>query len=547
MTHSIRPRPRMFLRAGALLLGIAVAVALASAAKPRQATAELGSTGHSPVSLPAFEASVHAGKSLLSTTGSPTTVQKPVLLSGDREVQAVWNTAPRSGAPAAYKVELFHGATRTAEQIVCGDCTWATFPGLTNGQHFRASITPIAAGGKALGGTAQTGHAQTGSPAQQSADLIDRAIKEVGSLAGQRKQQDEAGLAVDLTTGKLVAGFTDNQHYSYNATEATKGKYRSSITPRPMKYSTTALKEIRDRIARDAKKLTRQGIKISATSVAPLANKVVVYTNSATAETVQTLAAKYGHDTLLLRQGDLQSKQASNNPEHSPAPRNPPPSNPNSYYGGVVLRDSIGRECTAGYVAYRDTPDNLYLTTAGHCFPYGETVYDGNGVSIGLVDEVEDGQNTDSDAALIPLLFTHNGTNQIIAQASSVWRNVTDEAERFVPGTLVCFSGVTSNGQKCGRNYEETDIIWPNGNVHYDAAVAVNPNFPVRDYLLEGDSGSAVYRSLERSELRVYGVAGGAAWYQDDDGNVLAGGFYYTFDTRLNRDWGAYARTTPVP
>lgn len=56
--------------------------------------------------------------------------------------------------------------------------------------------------------------------------------------------------------------------------------------------------------------------------------------------------------------------------------------------------------------------------------------------------------------------------------------------------------------QKCAFNAEETDIEWQNGSVIYGAAIAINPQFPVDNYALEGDSGSAVYRSLSSTSLR---------------------------------------------
>lgn len=97
-----------------------------------------------------------------------------------------------------------------------------------------------------------------------------------------------------------------------------------------MAYSTAYLKWLRDRIAGDAKSLAKQGIRLSGTAVIPLANKVVVYVDSATPAAAASLAAKYGRDTLMLRAGRLGAKPASNYPEGSPAPRVPPSETPTS-------------------------------------------------------------------------------------------------------------------------------------------------------------------------------------------------------------------------
>jgi hypothetical protein len=191
--------------------------------------------------------------------------------------------------------------------------------------------------------------------------------------------------------------------------------------------------------------------------------------------------------------------------------------------------------------------NDLYLTTAGHCFPIGTTVSDGAGRPIGTVVDALDGHNTDADAEIISLPFSALATNQIIAQAISIWRNVTDEARTFVEGTPVCFSGQTSNGQKCALNAEIGNIIFPDGSVHHDAAIAFNPFIHVDDYSLSGDSGSAVYRSLSNNSLRVYGINDGSTYIEDQNGTIEAGGFYYTFDTHLHNDFGVSALTTPVP
>jgi hypothetical protein len=506
--------------------------------------------------LAGFAESIPASEIAASERTSPpatgqVTVTKALLLAGDGQVEAVWNLEGRGLHPAGYRVELFHGSKRVGTQTVCGSCTWALFAGppVANGEQYRAGITPIGPAGRA-GTTVMTGSAQPAafsvSKASANDDALDGVITEVGKRPALRGNRDEAGLAASLADGKLVVGLADNKRYRDNAADIARTRSASRVTVRPMKYSTATLEALSDRIARGAKKLRSRGIRITATSVNVLANKVTVDVVPATAATADVLAAEYGSDTLILRGGQVHTRRASNNPEHQAAPRIPS-SFAISWYGGIWVTDSPGTfDCTAGYIAEKDNGDR-YLTTAGHCFTVGTPIHDGAGTLIGTVTEALDGRGDEADGALISLNSPDLATNQIIAQAASVWRNVTDEAERFVQGTLVCFSGAASNNQKCAFNASQGNVIFEDGTVQSDASIAYNPLFPVNDYLLIGDSGSPVYRSLERDELRVYGIGNGSAWLEDDDGNIVTGGFYYSFTTNIQEHFGVNALTTPVP
>ncbi|WP_433332410.1 hypothetical protein [Spirillospora sp. CA-294931] len=435
-------------------------------------------------------------------------------------------------------------------QTVCGSCTWALFAGpqVANGERYRAAITPTGMDGRA-GGTVETGSAR---PAALSAsipandDALDRAIEDVGNRPAFRGSPDQAGLAVSMADGKLIVGLADNQRYTAHAADIARTGSAAQVTVRPMKYSTATLQALSDRIAREARELRSGGIRVTSTSVNVLANKVTVEAIPATAATVDALAAEYGPDTLIVRGGQVHTRQAGNNPEGQPAPRIPS-SLDMSWYGGIWVGDVPGSgDCTAGYIAVKKTGER-YLTTAGHCYTVGTLVFDGAGTQIGRVTEALDGHGDEADGALISLNSPDLATNQIIAQATSVWRNVTDEAERFVPGTRVCFSGAESNQQKCAFNANQGEIIFDDGTVQHDVSIAYNPQFPVDDYAPQGDSGAAVYRSLERDELRVYGITNGSAWYEDDDGTILTGGFYYSFTTNIQEHFGVTALTTPVP
>ncbi|WP_205717882.1 chymotrypsin family serine protease [Actinomadura soli] len=371
--------------------------------------------------LAGFAASIRArdaaapGKSLPPAT-SQATVTKATLLPGDRQVEAVWNLDARSTRPASYRVELFHGSKRVTTQTVCGSCTWALFPGpaVVNGERYRAGITPIGPDDRA-GDTVVTGSAQPATlPVSKTStlpndDALDRAIEEVGKRPALRESRDEAGLAVSLADGKLVAGFVDNEQYKEHAADLARARSAPLVQVRPMKYSTATLEALSDRIAHEAHKLRSRGIRITATSVNVLANKVTVDVLPATAAMANVLAAEYGSDTLILRGNRARTRQSSNNPEWQPAPRIPS-SFDISYYGGIWVSGASG-DCTAGYVAKKENGE-LYLTTAGHCYTVGTPVSDGAGSPIGRVTEALDGKGDEADGALVSIDSPEWATNQ---------------------------------------------------------------------------------------------------------------------------------------
>jgi hypothetical protein len=547
----------LMVSAGAVLTGSALTVAHDHAAVAEEPMAV-------PKALTRFTPSILAGPTASAAVpgGSPATleaVQRPVLLAGDGTVEAVWNTGRDGTAPGGYLVRLYRvscqqrgcpsGAAAVqrsapvAAQAVCGTCTWASFaaPDVGNGETYQATVTAVS--GSRSSAAAATGPARPSQPetdGPQQAELQDEAEQ----IAGQAAGGEDAGVAIDYVSGRVMAGYRDTAHYPAHVAALARTAHPQLVVPRRMIYSTQTLTDLTERIVDDRTQLAGEGVHVTGAFVDSRADKVLVYADSVSTQAQAILAARYGADKVMLTARQVQVRRASNNPEWHRAPRGPLPDN-TSWYGGIVLINDAGVHCTAGYVTFKGR--SLYLLTAGHCFDKGDIIHDLYNTAVGYVASRQSGHNTRLDVETIKITFPRMATNQIIATRGTVWRNVTDDADRFVSGTRVCFSGAVSGSEKCAFNDAQGAGIWPDGSVVRHVTSALESSVATKDFVKGGDSGSPVYRSLSRHELRVYGIVDGSFWTEDQNGDPLDGGFIYTFDADIRRDFRTAALQVPIP
>ncbi|MBE3200200.1 MULTISPECIES: hypothetical protein [Parafrankia] len=514
-----------------------------------------------------------------------TEVVRPTLLTAGKLVEVVWNIPDGQTRPAGYRVSLYvsgcagadcqpassdkPASRQIAVQDVCATCSWATFdePSVKDGGEYWASVIPLGRGETTSDNSSSLPRGRSSTEAVRvstspgatpfsAADLaLDRAVEAAVDVIPGENDPNDAGIWIDVATGKVVHGFVDNSSYEQQVAKVQKINQAGLITTRRVKYSKSALTAIKDRIVRERADLAGVGIQINAVTLALKENKVRIRASAATPEAAAVLADRYGGDVIILDDVKIRMSSTANNPENTPAPRDPDPENL-SWYGGIYIADGWLSGCTGGYLAQKSNGD-YYMLTAGHCFDptniWGEPtlIEDDNGNTIGAIEDSYDGHDDDVDVASIWIPARGLATNQIIAESGSVFRNVTDDADEFVEDTLVCFSGVTSGTEKCARNYEQGEVIWPDGTIFYNATRAMQWDENTEDFALDGDSGSAIYRDVNDifdDEFRVYGIESGTTWNEDDDENVVGGGFVYTFNTDIENAIDAHAlESEPIP
>ncbi len=163
---------------------------------------------------------------------------------------------------------------------------------------------------------------------------------------------------------------------------------------------------------------------------------------------------------------------------------------------------------------------------------------------IGIVEDRASSFNTYGDYEAIRLTSPSLSTNQVLA-ANGLLRNVTDDADEFVSGTRVCFNGKTSDEERCAYNDAMGDEVYDD-HTTFHVAAAFQTDVASDTWAQEGDSGSAVYRSLSSSSFRIYGIINGPVWHYDDDDILESptdGGFYYTFDQDIQNAIGTSTLT----
>lgn len=502
--------------------------------------------------------------------------ERPALVASDSALEVVWNIGP-GATPAGYQVTLYQAgctegactpasaglpaSSQVATQTVCGTCSWATFSGssVVNGSRYWARVEPLAAASPAQG--AVSGLAtpavlpSANAPTAGQLALEDEAFQVAGLL--KSTDPDHAGVAIDLAAGKVVRGLVDNTDFTRQAATVNQTTDPGLVVTRPMAYSTQTLMTLADTIAKDRATLAGEGIHLRETAVETLEGKVRVSVDGpVTPAMVATLGARYGTDKIVVDARGVARRPAHNLAQNSAAPRVPPAGTNFAIYGGIEIQDNnlLDGSCTAGYLT-KKSDNNIYLLTAGHCFPNGATVSVPNAdilagttnTVIGTVVNQASGFNTNGDYEAIQLTFNDLATNQILA-TSTLLRNVTDDADAFVSGTRVCVNGFATNEERCAYNDAIGDAVFDD-HTTFHTADAFETDVATNHWVDEGDSGSGVYRSLSSSSFRIYGVVDGPAWNFDDNDTLQSptdGGFYYTLDQDIQDTIGTSVLTSPV-
>jgi hypothetical protein len=396
------------------------------------------------------------------------------------------------------------------------------------------------------------------SAGNSTTDTLEAEAYQVAALL-KDADPDHGGVAVDLAAGKVFRGLVDNADFTGQAAKTSTTAHPELVEARRMAYSTATLSALRDRIMNDRAGLADAGIHVRSTAVETLAGKVRVAVDTVTPDVVTTLGARYGSDAIIVTSRRTAATPDHNKPENSTVPRIPAQDENFGIYGGMEIisppDQPLPTACTAGYVT-KKSDGNFYLLTAGHCFPLGATVAVDNAPPFGgdtvigtVVDQRDPGDTDGGDVETILLTFNNLASNQIIAGSTTELRNITDDADDFVAGTVVCVNPKSTDAERCATNDTVEDIALDGGGVVYHVADAYETAEATKTYVQEGDSGAGVYRSLSSTSLRVYGIMGGSSWHFDDDDILQSptdGGFYYTFDQDIQDDFGTSVLTSPV-
>ena len=320
--------------------------------------------------------------------------------------------------------------------------------------------------------------------AEEQGALQERAIKLDARL--QRALGDAyAGAWYDLESGQLVVNVTD---------EAALEKAQGGRRRRPARQAQPARAERdqgsswtppqgRRRAAPSGRPATsRRDIGLSAWSIDPITNSVLVTVTAEQADAAKQLLAEYG-DAVTI--------------EETPSA---PETTANFMDGGDAIN---GGSCSAGFNLRNPSTGARFLLTAGHCVSAGSTLTGQGGVTLrhGARELVPDLRRRDHPQPATPRFWiqgpwvdTNPSNGGIVTSSGS-----TDG----LVGTVVCKSGITTKWT-CGQ------ITAKNETVTYTGGHTVYGLTRHNACVEPGDSGGAnvsVFGSTRRAE----GVTSGAS------------------------------------
>lgn len=194
------------------------------------------------------------------------------------------------------------------------------------------------------------------------------------------------------------------------------------------------------------------------------------------------------------------------------------------------------RECTAGFDAVSPATGQAYLTTAGHCFQPGSTVWHAVGSTgrpAGAVT-ARAGYGTLADVELIP---APAGTRPATVTIGGWQHPVTGYVPRVPVGTAVCKDGIAT-GQTCGNvvTHDSVTVCYQGQGCIAGQEAAYNPRLArTASY---GDSGGPVYTYGPGGAVTMAGIVSGFGDYCTGGQCYFDGVMYFTPAGNIRRALG---------
>jgi streptogrisin C len=358
--------------------------------------------------------------------------------------------------------------------ILIGALAWGASPAGASDERKDGSDEVLAAVERDLGLTREQAE-QQGARQEQAIKLDTKLQRLLGEAY--------AGAWYDLPSGRLVVNVTDERAF-----EVAK---EAGADPRLAAHSLRELTAVVDKLdaatgvvpGRDGKRAMAEtrDIGVSAWSIDPVTNSVLVTATEDEAEAAKDLQAEFG-DAVTVTLTPSAPEIAADFMD-----------------GGDAINSA---SCSAGFNLRNPSTGARYLLTAGHCVNAGSTLRGQGGTSFGRVleswfatydDAIVRNDNT-SFWIQGPWVDTNPSNGGIVTTSGS-----TDG----LVGTVVCKSGITTRWT-CGQ------ITAKNETVNYGSGNTVFGLTRHNACVEKGDSGGANV-SVSGSTRRAEGVTSGAS------------------------------------